>query len=71
MPKSGIAESWERSINNFMKSAKMVSSSSTIGGFANPVAGLTGCLCRGMHIDPVLSPCTKPKSQWIKDLIQT
>ena len=24
--------------------------------------------CRRMQIDPYLSPCTKPKSRWIKDL---
>ena len=24
--------------------------------------------CRGMQIDPFLSPCTKLKSKWIKDL---
>jgi hypothetical protein len=25
-------------------------------------------ICRGMQIDPFLSPCTKVKSKWIKDL---
>jgi hypothetical protein len=24
--------------------------------------------CKRMHIDPFLSPCTKLKSKWIKDL---
>jgi hypothetical protein len=27
-----------------------------------------GSTCRRMHIDPFLSPCTKLKSKWIKDL---
>ena len=32
-------------------------------------AGLTDCLlCRKMKIDPYLSPCTKLKFKWIKDL---
>jgi hypothetical protein len=32
-------------------------------------AGLTDCLlCRKMKIEPYLSPCTKLKFKWIKDL---
>jgi hypothetical protein len=28
----------------------------------------TGITCRRMQIDPFLSPCTKIKSKWVKDL---
>lgn len=31
-------------------------------------AGETGYLCRGLKLDPYLSPYAKLKSKWIKDL---
>ena len=38
--------------------------------FSTNGAGTTGYLlsCRRMRIDPFLSPCTKVKSKWIKEL---